>query len=274
MRTDTVLSTLLLLALAAPAAGAAVRTAPTPADPGHPLLAPRSALGGREAPRRGLVGRAASVDRPGSLSRAGARQRSRASFRPAPLPRPGSLPGTGLRAQPARSQGRPPRDAVQDRAGAGAEGSSAHTEPGDPGTGRGEGDGRLEIRRRSGLAPPDRASMQAWHRRYARAVAPLKDALGELLEERRRQPPRHWTAECERLSREVERFGRTSAEERLFPVADAAADLHLKHLFRELARTADACTGGRWAEVDEHLRRAGLAYGQARLALGRWGVRP
>jgi hypothetical protein len=134
---------------------------------------------------------------------------------------------------------------------------------------------RLHIHRRSGLPPPDEGSMRAWHRRYAEASAPVKAALGELLAARRRhQRPAKWRAHCERLAAAMEAFWKEAPRRRVLPVADAAADVHLKRLYLRLDDVAQTCVDGRWAETEDHLRRAGLAFRQAELALGRWEVEP
>ena len=147
-----------------------------------------------------------------------------------------------------------------------AEPTSAHTAPAEP---------RLHIHRRSRLPPPDEASMRAWHRRYAAAAAPVKTALSALLAARERHHrPAKQAPHCRRLAAAMEGFWEEAARRHVLPVADAAADLHLKRLYLRLDDVAETCLGGRWAETEDRLRRAGLAYRQAELALGRWDVAP
>jgi hypothetical protein len=154
--------------------------------------------------------------------------------------------------------------------------SSPETTPTEPEAGETSApEPRLHIRRRSGLPPPDGASMRAWHLRYVQAAEPVKTALTDLLAARRRHPrPAKWKAHCERLSAAIEAFWKEAARRRVLPVADAAADVHLKRLYLRLDDVAQTCVDGRWAETDDHLRRAGLAFRQAELALGRWEVEP
>lgn len=133
---------------------------------------------------------------------------------------------------------------------------------------------RLEIHRRNDLEPPDRASMEEWHRRYVRLAAPVKKALGEVLAARRGHLPHRALPHCRRLLRELQRFRRQAREERLLPLADAAADLHLKRLYLRLEDAGRACTEERWGATEEHLRQAGLAFRQAELVLARWGLEP
>jgi hypothetical protein len=133
---------------------------------------------------------------------------------------------------------------------------------------------RQDIRRPSGLAQPDRQWMALWHRRYALQAAPVKKALGELLEARRLYRPHQLGPECRRLRLRLRAFWRAAEEEDLFPVADTATDYHLKHLYRQIDAAAGACLAGRWGACDGHLLRAGRAFRQARQALDRWDLEP
>jgi len=139
------------------------------------------------------------------------------------------------------------------------------------------GDGprpRVDIRRRSGLAPPDDDAMRAWHRRYRAAARPVKAALVDLLAARRRLPPSRLGPHCRKLGKAMEAFWTDARRNRVLPVADAAVDLHLKRLYLRIGEVAESCEAGRWAETAENLRQAGLAYRQAELAMGRWEVEP
>lgn len=169
----------------------------------------------------------------------------------------GQPPGTGSAAA------EPPADT----AGSGAAPAGAAPPPADAVP-------RIEIHRRSGLEPPDRASMRSWHRRYARLAAPVKQSLQRVLEAQRGHLPRRSVPACRRLAAALVTFRQRAAEERVLPVADAAADLHLKRLYHRLEQAAEACREERWGATEGHLRRAGDAVRQASLALGRWGLEP
>jgi len=132
----------------------------------------------------------------------------------------------------------------------------------------------VKIGRPSGLAPPDRGSMVAWHRRYAPLARPVKKALRDVLAARERVAPSRMGRPCRALTSALAEFRRRAVRHRVFPVADSAVDIHLKRLYLRLGDVAEACAGGRWAETGEGLRRAGLAYRQAELALERWELAP
>ena len=154
--------------------------------------------------------------------------------------------------------------AVPPQAGAGPQAEEPPSEPAP----------QLHIRRRSGLPPPDEDSMRAWHIRYTEQAEPVKAALADLLRARRRLRPAKLGPHCRRLATAIDRFWVETRRHRVLPVADAAADLHLKRLYLRLDDAAESCAAGRWAETDDALRRAGLAWRQAALALGRWELEP
>ena len=133
----------------------------------------------------------------------------------------------------------------------------------------------VQIGRPSGLEPPDQASMTAWHKRYAPLARPVKRTLRDVLTAREREGgPSRMERPCRALGSAVAEFKRQAAERRVFPVADSAVDIHFKRLYLRLGDVAEACADGRWAETEEGLRRFGLAYRQAEMALGRWGFSP
>ncbi len=120
--------------------------------------------------------------------------------------------------------------------------------------------------------------MTAWHRRYAPLARPVKQALRDVLAARERVSPgrrvRNMRRPCRTLGSALAEFKQQAARHRVFPVADSAVDIHLKRIYLRLGDVAEACAGGRWAETEEGLRQAGLAYRQAESALGRWELTP
>lgn len=134
---------------------------------------------------------------------------------------------------------------------------------------------RSEVHRPSGQGPPDREAMRAWHRRYRPLAEPVKKALGDLFRARRhRHRPRELEPQCRALARAVETFRRKARKEEIFPVANAAADVALKRLYRRLGDAAKACLDGRWGAMEGHLHRAARHHKQARLSLRTYGLEP
>lgn len=120
------------------------------------------------------------------------------------------------------------------------------------------------------LAPDARSlrRMEAWHRQYRTATAPVRRALALLRRAAAARAP-HLEPICRRLGVALARVDRRDVA-----APEFAVRVHLETAFGRLRRAAAACLGARPAAAAWELTEADRAFSQAALALRRYGLEP
>lgn len=128
----------------------------------------------------------------------------------------------------------------------------------------------VEIRRPAPPADGRQAAMRAWHSEYAREMKPVRRSLARLLRKLAAGQGTGLGPVCRRLDAELAEVDLDA----VLPVPDFATNVHLSRALGGLYRAATACLVRRPGELIHHLDEAGAAFGNAALALRRYGLRP
>ena len=136
-----------------------------------------------------------------------------------------------------------------------------------------------EIRPADPAAAPSREEMTGWHRGYEPRAAPVRRALVGVIRARHEPRPGRWEPgvrrSCDRLARELGRFGEGVEAGEIFPVPYRPADYHLKRSYASLDEAARACLAGRYGAMEAAIHDSLASLQQAETVLWRrYRLRP
>ncbi len=113
--------------------------------------------------------------------------------------------------------------------------------------------------------------MNAWHRSYAPAVVPTKQALGRYLQGRRANDAVLIRTACREISAAVIPLLRN---DRVFQAPEPKIGPALRRAFMELKAMATECNAGRSRETESHYREMQTRLGAAAGLLAEFSLKP
>jgi hypothetical protein len=139
----------------------------------------------------------------------------------------------------------------------------------------------LEAQKVPERGPTHQELMEAWHREYTAAVAPVREALGKYVKARQQNKFREMSAACREISSSASPLLRNDEIFQL-PVRAVPASKGwtrqllepLQNAYKEMREMAQNCSAGRSREVQEHLVKMQEELGKAATVLGRFGLQP
>jgi hypothetical protein len=120
------------------------------------------------------------------------------------------------------------------------------------------------------LGDLQRTEMREWHRVYQRQLQPVRMSWSGLAGTLRDGQPAALPGACERFRRSVDGIDTQD----LFPVPDAAVQLHLARVLRHLREAAVRCRHGRYFSLTFRLEMAALGFRDLRRVMSRYRLSP